>query len=177
MQLGNIQEVTQEQVKPNAVAFVFMRHVYNPPEDGFKEPTKNEWLRVPVVYKQVNESLYSIVFPHHHIRKTCDAIITDDGRIHKFYMMPEHYKNKKVSSKVIEKLNELAWDTTKTRCEDCPEYPWATILDPELIEVRIIEAYGDANRMNKFFKSSDGIPYQEDFRTIQTMVMHEFNDM
>ncbi len=169
------QRVLTEQVATNAVAYVFMRHVYNPPEDGYNEPNYNEWLRVPVRYQELGENRYSIVFPNSRIRFVCDALITGDGRIHKFYHLPESFLYKKVDQSVIDRLDEISWDTTKTRCKDCPSYPWETLLDPELIEMRISEAYGDANAMNRFMLSSDAESYQKDFYEIQRMVMDSVN--
>lgn len=152
------------------VVYVHMRHIYNPPEDGFHEPKQNEWLKIHADYHHIEGSRYSILFPNSNIRTVADAIILGDGTIVKFIGLPTSYFGKVCSQYTIDTLENLAWDTSQTKCDDCPEWPWPELLDPETINLRIEESYGTVERMNAFFKSGDH-DYDKDLLTIRQLIL------
>lgn len=153
--------------------FVFLRHFYLPPQsDGISE-ADSEWVEIPCEYQEQEDGLTSIAFPHMYIRYAADAIITNDGRIVKFFGLPQSYKGKYVDQPVLDRLREISWDSTKTRCKDCPEFPWKTVMDTELIKLRVDDTYGSQDKMNRFFSSNEADKHFAELHEIFRMIKNK----
>lgn len=151
-------------------AYVFLRHIYLPPEEGGQEATKNEWLKVEVSVKKMTDRTV-VVYPHHKLQFAASAIILDNGEMLKFRNFPNSYMGKIVNKKVLTKLDELAWDIRKMRCKDCPEFPWKTLFDGEMIDMRVEDSYETYERMERYYNSNEADEINADFNVIREMVL------
>lgn len=151
-------------------AYVFMRHIYLPPEEGGVEATKNEWLKIEVTANKFTDRV-SLIYPNSKVPFAASAVILDNGMVLKFRNFPMSYLNKQVNQKVLDKLEEISWDIRKMRCEDCPEYPWSTLMDGDMIDMRVEDSYGDYDKMERFYNSSESDVINADFNLIREMVL------
>lgn len=164
------------EIKPKVVglskcfAYVFLRHIYLPPEEGGQEATKNEWLKVEVSVKKMTDRTV-VVYPHQKLPFAASAVILDSGEMLKFRNFPSSYMGKMVGKKVIDTLDELAWDIRKMRCADCPEFPWKTLFDGDMIDMRVEDSYVSYDRMERFYNSTESDEINADFNTIREMVI------
>ncbi len=151
-------------------AYVFLRHVYLPPEEGGIEATKNEWLKMEVQMRKLDDRTV-LVFPHAKIPFAASAVILDNGELFKFQKFPMSYRGKIVDASVVSKLDELSWDIRKMRCKDCPEFPWATLMQTDMIDMRVEDSYESYEKMERYYASSESDIINHDLNLIGKMVL------
>lgn len=151
-------------------AYVFMRHIFLPPDTNGAESLKNEWLKVEVEVKTLDDRTV-VVYPSAKIPYAASAVILDNGTLMKWQSYPKSYNGKIVSDEALALLDSLAWDIREMRCKDCPTFPWAVLMDVEMINMRVEDHYGSYDKMERFYSSSQAAEINADLLAVGRLVV------